>query len=212
MTKFAERKKKWGTEMIFKSISLPVNIIEKLKLLKETYREHYGRQVSYGEIFERLFSQMALGNVDPGVYSSFTSAMKSHAEFDEVVTRSTQELADKIERRAKANGTSIVEEAMKEKEAVKERVGRERKLYAEKEARCIEIVRAASPALPTDSWWAHGEWYVNENTGQFFPVTKGKDGKSDYAFTNGAVLGRRFVSEIDMLSKEGGFIRVKIDE
>lgn len=90
MTKFAERTKKWGTEMVFKSISLPVNIIEKLKLLKETYRQHYGRQVSYGEIFERLFSPIALGNVDPGVYSSFSTALKSREDFDEVVTRSTK--------------------------------------------------------------------------------------------------------------------------
>ena len=91
--KFSERKKKWGTEMVFKSISLPENIIEKLKLLQDIYKEQYARRVSYGEIFERLFSPMALGNVDPGVYAKFEEVLKSKVEFDEVVTRSTRNSA-----------------------------------------------------------------------------------------------------------------------
>ena len=41
--KFADRKKKWGTEMVFQSISLPVNIIEKLKLLQDIYEVQYRR-------------------------------------------------------------------------------------------------------------------------------------------------------------------------
>ena len=210
MTKFAERKKKWGTEMVFQSISLPKNIIEKLKLLKEQYEDCYGRKVSYGEIFERLFSPMALGNVDPGVYARFKEALKSRAEFDEVVTRSTKRAVDELARRAEENGTSLAEEAEKERKAVVEKMDHERRIYAEKEARCIEIVKAASPALPTASNWAVGEWFVNENTKQFFPVMKGKYGKADYATVNGQVFNKYQVSEIELLSHEGGFVRVKV--
>ena len=192
MTKFAERKKKWGTEMVFQSISLPVNIIEKLKLLKEQYEDCYGRKVSYGEIFERLFSPMALGNVDPGVYARFEEALKARAEFDEVVTRATKRAVDVLARRAEENGTNLVEEA-------------------EKEARCIEIVKAASPALPTEQNWAKGEWFVNEESGLFFPVLQGKYGKTDYATVNGKVFNRHQVSDNDLLSPDGGFIRVTVE-
>lgn len=183
--KFAERKKKWGTEMVFQSISLPVNIIEKLKLLKEQYEDCYGRKVSYGEIFERLFSPMALGNVDPGVYASFKEALKSRAEFDEVVTRSTKKVVDKMDH--------------------------ERRIYAEKEARCIEIVKAASPALPIEQNWARNEWFVNEESGLFFPVLQGKYGKTDYATVNGKVFNKHQVSDNDLLSPDGGFIRVTVE-
>lgn len=181
MAKFAERRKKWGEEMVFRSISLPENIIGKLKLLKGLYQEQYKRQVSYGEIFERLFSSLALGNVDPGVYAAFEGAVKSRSEIDEVVTRSTRRTASDDKNR-------------------------------EKEARCIEIVKAASPALPTDSNWVKGEWFVNEESGLFFPVLKGKYGKTDYATVNRQVFNRYQVSENDLLSPDGGFIRVKVED
>lgn len=199
MTRFAERKKKWGTEMVFKSISLPENIIKKMKLLQEIYQDKYERKVSYGEIFERLFSPLALGNVDPGVYSSFASALKSRSEFDEVVKRPTRMPAGEIERREKGDGTGIPEEA-----------GKEQKTIAEKEARCIEIIREAAPGRPGASWWATDEWYVNPETGKFYAVLKGKDGKSDYARTNGEVLGQTFCPEDVLLSKQCGFLRVKV--
>lgn len=200
MTKFAERKKKWGTEMVFKSISLPENIIAKLKLLKEQYEAHYNRQVSYGEIFERLFSPIALGNVDPGVYSSFASALKSRAELDELVTRSTMGIIDNSAEREDNNNNSIrEEETNKEQQAV-----------TEKEARCIEIIRKADPERPKPSWWATDEWYVNPDTGKYYAVLKGKEGKSDYARTDGEVLGQVFCSENLMLSEECGFLRVKV--
>lgn len=211
MTKFAERKKKWGTEMVFQSISLPVNIIEKLKLLKEQYEDCYGRKVSYGEIFERLFSPMALGNVDPGVYARFEEALKTRAEFDEVVTRATKRAVDDLARRAEENGTSLAEEAEKERKAVVDKMDHERRIYAEKEARCIEIVKAASPALPTEKNWAKGEWFVNEESGLFFPVLQGKYGKTDYATVNGKVFNRHQVSDKDLLSPDGGFIRVTVE-
>ena len=126
MTKFAERKKKWGSEMVFQSISLPVNIIEKLKLLKEQYADCYGRKVSYGEIFERMFSPMALGNVDPGVYARFDEALKSRGEFDEVVTRATNKAVEDLAKRTEENGTSLAEEAEKERKAVVEKMDQER--------------------------------------------------------------------------------------
>lgn len=39
---------------------------------------------TYGKIFERLFSPVALGIVDPGVYATFAAALRSRSEFDEV--------------------------------------------------------------------------------------------------------------------------------
>ena len=185
--------------MVFKSISLPLNIIGKLKLLKQIYQEQYGCQVSYGEIFERMLSPLSLGNVDPGVYSIFASALKSRSDFDEVVTRTTRMPADEIERREKENGTGIPEEKGKEQQAV-----------AEKEVRCIEIIREAAPGRPGASWWITDEWYVNPETGKFYAVLKGKDGKSDYARTNGEVLGQTFCPEDVMLSEQCGFLRVKV--
>ena len=197
--------------MVFQSISLPVNIIEKLKLLKEKYEDRYERKVSYGEIFERLFSPMALGNVDPGVFARFEEALKSRAEFDEVVTRATKRAVDNLARRAEENGTSLGEEAEKERKAVVEKMDHERRIYADKKARCIEIVKAASPALPTEQNWAKGEWFVNEESGLFFPVLKGKYGKTDYATVNGKVFNRHQVSDNDLLSTDGGFIRVTLE-
>lgn len=87
----------------------------------------------------------------------------------------------------------------------------ERRIYAEKEARCIEIVKAASPALPTEQNWAKGEWFVNEESGLFFPVLKGKYGKTDYATVNGKVFNRHQVSDNYLLSPDGGFIRVTVE-
>lgn len=197
--------------MVFQSISLPVNIIEKLKLLKEQYTDCYGRKVSYGEIFERMFSPMALGNVDPGVYARFDEALKSRAEFDEVVTRATNKAVEDLAKRTEENGTSLAEEAEKERKAVVEKIDQERRIYAEKEARCIEIVKAASPALPTDNNWVKDEWFVNEESGLFFPVLKGKYGKPDYATVNRKVFNKPNVSCHELLSQEGGFMRVTVE-
>ena len=126
MAKFEDRKKKWGSEMVFKSISLPANIIEKLKLLQSSYQKSYGRKVSYGEIFERLFSPLGLGNVDPGAYNFFREELKTRSEFNDVVKRSTVKAVDEQVDRAQANGTSLKKEAMKEQKTVKEEMTKQR--------------------------------------------------------------------------------------
>lgn len=198
MTKFSDRRKKWGEEMVFKSLSLPENIIEKLKLLRKVYIAAYARNVSYGEIFERLFSSMALGNVDPGIYSEFSSATRSRSEIDDIVTRPTKNAKDHPSKNTAAIriGGKMTDDASK--------------INSEREARCIQILKAAAPKRPTASWWATDEWYVNPETGKYYAVLVGKEGKSDYARTNGEVLGQTFCSEDVLLSEVCGFIRVKV--
>lgn len=86
--------------------------------------------------------------------------------------------------------------------------------YEEKQriiTRCINLVKEANPDKPTASWWMKDEWYVNPDTGRIYPVLKGKDGKSDYARTNGEIQdGQNFCSEEQLLSEEYGYFRVKI--
>ena len=137
MTTFAERKKRWGSEMVFSSLSLPVNIIQKLKTLKCIYEENYGRSVSYGEIFERLLSPLGLGNVDPGVFSVFQDAMKSQAEFDEVVTRATGKALQVQELKAEANGIATAEEGEKPRDIWKKAEKKFNALFEEMENEVI---------------------------------------------------------------------------
>jgi len=210
MTKFAERKKKWGEEMVFKSLSLPENIIEKLKLLRELYRDSYGRPVSYGEIFERLFSSMGLGNVDPAVYSNFVAALKSREEFDEVVTRSTKKIVDKIEARAAANGTTFLEEHDKVQKEVIEKMEALKEAYEKMtdEEKCLRIINEWEDARkPSNPDWT-GEWYVHPD-GRLYATLKGKYGKSDYARVDDLVKCKDapFASEQEMMA--AGFRRMK---
>ena len=52
-----------GTEMVFRTISLPVSLIEDLKILKDSYQEAWKEdegereRVTYEKIFERLLSR-----------------------------------------------------------------------------------------------------------------------------------------------------------
>jgi len=210
MTKFSERKKKWGEEMVFKSLSLPENIIEKLKLLRELYKDSYGRNVSYGEIFERLFSSMGLGNVDPAVYSNFVAALKSREEFDEVVTRSTKKIVDEIEARAAANGTTFLEEHDKVQKEVIEKMEAQKEAYEKMtdEEKCLRIINEWEDARkPSSPDWT-GEWYVHPD-GRMYATLKGRYGKSDYARVDELVKCKDspFASEQEMLA--AGFRRMK---
>lgn len=197
MTKFSERKKKWGEEMVFKSINLPANIVSKLQLLKTLYEDDFGRQVSYGEIIERLLSPMGLGSVDPGIYRDFKKALDARAEFDEVVTRHTKELVDTLAARAEANGTTLLEEAGKEQQMVIEKSNELMKL----QDKCQKILEAAT--LPTpEPGWVEDTWFVNLETGVFYPVYAGKYGLGDFARN---VDGERHVSAAKMEAR--GFMR-----
>ena len=118
-------KKVKGTEMVYRSISLPASLVEDLKLLKDSYEDAWKEdegekeRVTYEKIFERLLSKSGLGHVDPDVYSKFKTAKETRKEFPAVVTRATKGLIGEIIARTQTNGTSLIEEALKEQEKAK---------------------------------------------------------------------------------------------
>ena len=150
-------KKVKGTEMVYRSISLPASLVEDFKLLKDSYEDAWKddegekERVTYEKIFERLLSKSGLGHVDPDVYSKFKTAKETRKEFPAVVTRATKGLIGEIIARTQTNGTSLIEEALKEQEKAK--------------AALKEDVPAATP-LPqegkkTEKRFMHpdGRWY-----------------------------------------------------
>lgn len=118
-------KKVKGTEMVYRSVSLPASLVEDLKLLKDSYEDAWKEdegereRVTYEKIFERLLSKSGLGHVDPDVYSKFKTAKETRKEFPAVVTRATRNLVAELVARAERNGTTLEEEARKEQEVAK---------------------------------------------------------------------------------------------
>ena len=114
-----------GTEMVFRSISLPASLIEDLKLLKESfekawYEDGKRERVTYEKIFDRLLSKAVLGRVEPKVYEEFKNAKETRKEFPAVVTRATRGLVGDIFSRMQTNGSSVAQEALKEIETAEE--------------------------------------------------------------------------------------------
>lgn len=127
-----QHKKVKGTEMVYRSFSLPASLIEDLKLLKDSYEETWKEggkreRVTYEKIFERLLSKSGLGHVDPDVYQEFIVVRKTRKEFPDVVKRSTSAAVEELAARAEANGTSLETEAKAEQERVKACLEGERK-------------------------------------------------------------------------------------
>lgn len=118
-------KKVKGTEMVYRSISLPASLVEDLKLLKDSYEDAWKEdegekeRVTYEKIFERLLSKSGLGHVDPDVYKAFVKAKSTRKEFPAVVTRATRNLVAELAARAEQNGTTLKEEALNEQEEAK---------------------------------------------------------------------------------------------
>lgn len=113
-----------GTEMVFRSISLPASLVEDLKLLKESFEKVWYKggkkeRVTYEKIFERLLSKSVLGRVESDVYDEFKKAKETRKEFPAVVTRATRGAVSGIFKRMQGNGTSPMEEALKEQEEAK---------------------------------------------------------------------------------------------
>lgn len=113
-----------GTEMVFRSISLPASLVEDLKLLKESFEKVWYKggekeRVTYEKIFERLLSKSVLGRVESDVYEEFKKAKETRKEFPAVVTRATRGAVSGIFKRMQGNGTSLMEEALKEQEKAK---------------------------------------------------------------------------------------------
>lgn len=119
-------KKVKGTEMVYRSISLPASLVEDFKLLKDSYEDAWKEdegekeRVTYEKIFERLLSKSGLGHVDPDVYSKFKTAKETRKEFPAVVTRATKGLIGEIYRRMRTNGSSVAQEALNEIAAAEE--------------------------------------------------------------------------------------------
>lgn len=124
-----------GTEMVFRSISLPASLVEDLKLLKESFENVWYKggekeRVTYEKIFERLLSKSVLGRVEPDVYNEFISAKETRKAFPAVVTRATGGAVSGIFKRMQSNGTSLMEEALKEQEEAKAALEEDRRASA----------------------------------------------------------------------------------
>lgn len=87
MAKKGDRKRKKGEIIDRKTIKLPKNTVEKLKILKKVYEEDRGTSVAFDIIIERLFSSLALGNIDPSIYKRFTEQVNLRPELNSVAKR-----------------------------------------------------------------------------------------------------------------------------
>lgn len=185
-----QHKKVKGTEMVYRSFSLPASLIEDLKLLKDSYEETWKEdegvkeRVTYEKIFERLLSKSGLGHVDPDVYEEFVKAKETRKEFPAVVTRATRGAVGEIFRRMQSNGTSLMEEAKAALEEDLRASAGDSPAPAEDQVQSPES--AATPEVVqvgkrTEKRFVHpdGRWYraemgsttwvpVNPKTGQWF--------------------------------------------
>lgn len=112
-------KKVKGTEMVFRSISLPASLVEDLKLLKESFEntwfnENSRERVTYEKIFQRLLSNSGLGHVEPEVYAEFQRAKESRKKSPAVVTRATRGIIGDLYKRIQSKGSTALEEARAE--------------------------------------------------------------------------------------------------
>jgi len=101
-------KKVKGTEMVFRSLSLPAALVENLKLLRKTYEDTWypqgkKKRVTYEKVLERLLSKSGLGHVDPDVYAAYLAARGSRTEYTDVVTRATRKSAQKESKPGQGN-------------------------------------------------------------------------------------------------------------
>ena len=136
MSKQGYRKRKWGEAITRKTVKLPVNTVEKLKLLQSLFEEEYGCPMPYDEILDRLMSSLVLGKLNPRIYAKFQSVLNARTELDEVVKHSTKKAVDDLSHQAEVNGTTLVQEAVKAQEDV---------------ARHLASVRSAGAELSPDS-------------------------------------------------------------
>lgn len=120
-------------------MKLPVNTVEKLKILKELYEEDWGTAVSYDQIIERLLGSGSLGALDPGIYRRFSAIVDSRDDFEDLVKKSTSAAVDELAVRADVNGTTLREEARRE------------------QVRAIKEMEELHSAVPSHRYWFVGE-------------------------------------------------------
>ena len=171
-----KHKKVKGEKMEYRSISLPTSLVEDLAILRECYedtwfpvKEEEGprkkrKAVSYEKVFERLLSKSGLGHVDSKVYDNFIEARKTRKKFPDVVKRSTSQIISEIFKRMETNGTSLIEEAIREQEK------------AEEELEELRAKRTEKRFVHPDGRWYRAEmgsttWVpVNPDTGKWMKV------------------------------------------
>lgn len=193
-----------GTEMVFRSVSLPASLVEDLQLLKESfeiawYAKEPRKRVTYEKIFERLLSNSGLGHVEPKVYTEFMKAKETRKEFPAVVTRATRRPVINIYKRMQSDGTSPFAEALKAQEEAEAALEEDLRAAAgggDSPAPAEDLVQSPEPeATPdvaqgkrTEKRFVHpdGRWYpaakgtsawvpVNPNTGSWLKVKPIKD-------------------------------------
>lgn len=112
-------KKVKGTEMVFRSLSLPASLVEDLQLLKECFEntwfnEDSRERVTYEKIFQILLSNSGLGHVEPEVYAEFQRAKEFRKKSPAVVTRATRGIIGDLYKRIQAKESTTLEEARAE--------------------------------------------------------------------------------------------------
>lgn len=168
-----KHKKVKGEKMEYRSISLPTSLVEDLAILRECYEDEWfpvkeeegprkkRKAVSYEKVFERLLSKSGLGHVDSEVYKKFVEARKTRKKFPDVVKRSTSQIISGIFKRMETNGTSLIEEAIREQEKAKadleeRRAKRTEKRFVHSDGRWFRAAKGERvPWVPVDE---NGKW------------------------------------------------------
>lgn len=187
-----------GTEMVFRTISLPVSLIEDLKILKDSYQEAWKEdegereRVTYEKIFERLLSRSGLGHVDPDVYEEFVKAKSSRKELPAVVTRATRGVIGEFYSRMQTSGSSAAQEALKEIAAAEEHLAEDVRSGYSSPATAVDQKQSQEPVISPEDPADSTEGKVRNN-GYYFE----KDGVRLEAFlgTKGAAFYAVFKSK-----------------
>ena len=107
-------KKGDGRRAVIMHIQVPKEVKEMLDEFKDAYSACYGRKVSYEQMFR---DWMDHGRIDTKVWKFVNESRKARKDFPEEVADVTRKAAEEVAARAEQNGTSLKEEAFKEKEA-----------------------------------------------------------------------------------------------
>ena len=190
-----------GTEMVFHTISLPVSLIEDLKILKDSYQEAWKEdegereRVTYEKIFERLLSRSGLGHVDPDVYEEFVKAKSSRKELPAVVTRATRGVIGEFYSRMQTSGSSAAQEALKEIAAAEEHLAEDVRSGYSSPATAVDQKQSQEPVIspedPADSTEGkvRNNGYYFEKDGVRLEAFLGTKGAAFYAVFKGKETG-----------------------
>lgn len=107
-------KKGDGRRAVIMHIQVPREVKEMLDEFKDSYSACYGRKVSYEQMFR---DWMDHGRIDTKVWKRVQEMKKNSEAFSEVAEDVARKAAEEVAARAEQNGTSLKEEAFKEKEA-----------------------------------------------------------------------------------------------